>query len=144
MTLIEAVDFFKEKKGICSQAIFTMYNDKLNLGNVDHDTCMKISSAFCGGNAYTGNICGALMILGLKYGVSDTENASMKEEMKAVSMSQKLLEEFKDMKGSIYCKDLINHELKTCEDIQKAFENKAFDNCPKFVENTSKILDQLL
>jgi hypothetical protein len=39
---------------------------------------------------------------------------------------------------------LINHDLKTIEDIQDAFESGAFDKCPKFIEDASKILDKFL
>ncbi|MHA2377388.1 MAG: C-GCAxxG-C-C family protein [Candidatus Thorarchaeota archaeon] len=63
---------FQEQKGHCSQAIFAAYGEQLGLGKVDFDTCMKIASAFSGGIALTGNVCGALtgalMALGLKYG----------------------------------------------------------------------------
>jgi C_GCAxxG_C_C family probable redox protein len=148
MTSEEAIDFFKEKKGSCSQAIFAAYNEKLNLGKIDYDTCMKIASPFCGGIANTGNICGtlngALMILGLKYGVSTTDEISMEEGMKVIKISQQLLDEFKEINGSILCKDLLNHSLKTNADIQHALESGAFDKCPKYVEDTSKILDKLL
>jgi len=148
MSSEEAMKYFQEKKGSCSQAILTAFNDKLKLANIDNDTCMKIASAFCGGVANTGNICGALngalMVLGLKYGISATEATSMEEGMKVIGISQQLLDEFKEMNGSVFCKDLINHDLKTPEDIQHAFETGAFDKCPKFVEDTSTILDKLL
>lgn len=64
--------YFLEKKVSCSQAIFAAYGERLSLGKVDYDTCLKIASAFSGGIAQTGNVCGALtgalMALGLKYG----------------------------------------------------------------------------
>lgn len=146
MSSEEAMKYFEEKKGSCSQAVLTMFNEKYNLGDIDHDTCMKIASAFCGGVANTGNICGALngalMVLGLKYGISDMD-ASMEEGMKVIDISQKLLDEFKKMNGSIMCKELIKHDLITPEDIQDAFETGAFEKCPKFVEDTSKILENL-
>lgn len=99
---------------------------------------MKITSAFGGGIAQTGNVCGALtgalMALGLKY-----DNAE-----KADEAAVKFLDEFKSLNGSIICRELINHDLMTDKDIKQAFARGSFDNCPKFVEDVTVILDRLL
>ncbi|MHA1934606.1 MAG: C-GCAxxG-C-C family protein [Candidatus Thorarchaeota archaeon] len=104
------------------------------------DTCMKIASAFSGGIALTGNVCGALtgalMALGLKYGGAEREE-------KVNEVAVELLNEFKALNGSIICRELINHDLITDEDVKQAFKNGAFDNCPKFVQDVTKILDKL-
>ena len=143
-----AIKYFVEKKASCSQAVFSAYGEQLSLGKVDHDTCMKIASAFCGGIANMGNVCGALtgalMALGLKYGVSAMEEATMEEGMKIIEISQKLLNEFKSLNGSIICRELINNDLVTDEDIKQAFKKGAFNNCPKYVEDTLVILEKLL
>ncbi len=129
---------FQEQKAHCAQAIFSAYGEQLSLGKVDSDTCMKIASAFSGGIARTGNVCGALtgalMALGLKY--DDAE--------KADEAAVKLLDEFKSLNRSIICRELINHDLITDEDIKQAFAKGSFDNCPKFVEDVTVILDRLL
>ena len=131
----------EERKGSCSQAIFASYGEHLGLGKVDFDTCMKIASAFSGGIAATGNVCGALtgalMALGLKYG-------SDPDPFKINVVSRKILDEFELLNGTTICRELINHDLLTQEDLKKAFETGAFDNCPKYVEDVTKILDKLL
>ena len=131
----------EERKGSCSQAIFATYGEHLGLGKVDFDTCMKIASAFSGGIAATGNVCGALtgalMALGLKYG-------SDPDPFKINVVSRKILDEFELLNGTTICRELINHDLLTQEDLKKAFETGAFDNCPKYVEDVTKILDKLL
>ena len=138
-----AMKYFLEKKGSCSQIIFATYNEQLGLGKVDYDTCMKIASAFCGGIANTGNVCGALngalMALGLKYG-----GATMEEGMKVIEVAGKLLNEFKSLNGSIICKELIKHDLITDEDIKQASEKGCFNNCPKYVEDVSMMVEKLL
>ncbi|TFH09504.1 MAG: C_GCAxxG_C_C family protein, partial [Candidatus Thorarchaeota archaeon] len=127
--------------GSCSQAIFATYGEHLGLGKVDFDTAMKIASAFSGGIAGTGNVCGALtgalMALGLKYG-SDAN------PLKINVVSRKLLDEFKSINGTTICRELINHDLLTDEDVQQAFKTGAFANCPKYVEDVGKILDKML
>ena len=131
----------EEQKGSCSQAIFATYGEHLGLGKVDHDTAMKIASAFSGGIAGTGNICGALtgalMALGLKYG-------SDGDPFKINIVSKKLLDEFESLNGTTICRELINHDLLTQEDIKKAFETGAFKNCGKYVEDVGKILDKMI
>ncbi len=138
-----ALKYFQEKKGSCSQVIFTTYSEQLGLGKVDYDTCMKIASAFSGGIARTGNVCGALtgalMALGHKYG-----GATREEVEKVNEVAGKILDEFKSLNGSIICRELINHDLITDEDVQQAFKNGSFNNCPKFVEDVSMMLEKLL
>lgn len=137
----KATKVMEERRGSCSQAIFATYGEHLGLGKVDFDTCMKIASAFSGGIAGTGNVCGALtgalMALGLKYG-------SDQDPFKINVVSRKALDEFELLNGTTICRELINHDLLTQEDVKKAFETGAFDNCPKYVEDVTKILDKLL
>ncbi|MHA1994425.1 MAG: C-GCAxxG-C-C family protein [Candidatus Hodarchaeales archaeon] len=132
------------KKGYnCSQAIFATYGERPGLGKVDYDTCLKISSAFGGGIAQTGNICGALtgalMVIGLKY-----SGAKGKDQEKVNEVAGKLLNEFKSLNGSIICRELIKHDLVTEKDVEHAFKTGSFDNCPKFVEDVSMMLEKLM
>ncbi len=129
---------FREQKAHCAQAIFAAYGEQLSEGKVDFDTGMKIAAAFSGGISRTGNVCGALtgalMAIGLKYSTAE----------KADEVAGYLLNEFKSINGTIICRELIKHDLLTDEDIKHAFAIGAFDNCPKFVEDVTKILDKLL
>ncbi|MHA2046688.1 MAG: C-GCAxxG-C-C family protein [Candidatus Thorarchaeota archaeon] len=134
-----AKEIFQTQKGHCAQAIFAAYGEQPGLEKVDFDTCMKISSAFSGGIARTGNVCGALtgalMALGLKYG-DDAEKAN--------AVAVKLLNEFTSLHGSTICRELIDHDLITDDDVKQAFATGAFDNCSKYVEDVTKILDECL
>ena len=136
--LEKAKRIFGEQKAHCAQAIFAAYGEQLDLGKVDFDTCMKIASAFSGGIARTGNVCGAitgaLMVLGLRYGDVEKSNG----------IAVNLFDEFKSLNGSIICRELINHDLITDKDLKQAFKNGSFDNCPKFVEDVAMILEKQL
>lgn len=77
------------------------------------------------------------MALGLRYGGSPME-------AKVNEAATKLLDEFKARNGSVICRDLIKQDLLTDADVKRAFETGAFRNCPKYVEDVSKILDDLL
>ena len=74
------------------------------------------------------------MAIGLKYN----------DVNKANEVGVQLLDEFKSLNGSIICRNLIKHDLVTEDDLKQAFESGAFDNCPKFVEDVTVILDNLL
>lgn len=130
----------QEQKVHCAQAALTAHGEELGLGKVDYDTLMKISSAFSGGIARQGNVCGAvtgaLMALGLKYGGPDST--------KIDEVAVKFLEEFESLNGTIICRELINHNLVTDADVQKAFKTGAFKDCPKFVEDAVVLLEKLL
>jgi C_GCAxxG_C_C family probable redox protein len=132
-----------EKNGNCAQAVFATYVEQMGLGNIDHETCLKIASAFGGGITQTGNVCGALtgaiMAIGLKYGGIRRE-----DQVKANEVAGILLNKFKSLNGSIICRELINHDLISDEDVKLAFENDSFNNCAKFVEDASTILEKLL
>jgi C_GCAxxG_C_C family probable redox protein len=136
----KAKKIMDERKGHCAQAIFATFGEHLGKEKVDYDTCMKISSAFSGGIAGTGNVCGAvtgaLMALGLKYGEGDSSKVN--------EVATKLFDEFISQHGSIICRELINHDLITDEEVKHAFEINAFKNCPKYVEDVSLILEKLL
>jgi C_GCAxxG_C_C family probable redox protein len=133
----KAKTMMQERKGHCAQAVFTTFGERLG---VDYDTCMKIASAFSGGIVRTGNVCGALngalMALGLKYGGQDSTKVN--------EVASKFLDDFKSLNGSIICRELINHDLITDEDVNQAFKTEAFDNCPKFVEDAATLLEKLL
>jgi C_GCAxxG_C_C family probable redox protein len=124
----------------CSQAIFATYGEQLG---IDYDTCLKIASAFGGGLAGTGYICGALtgasMVLGLKH-----RGIKGEDPLKINKATQKLFDEFESLNGSIICRELISHDLLTDENVQQAFKMSAFKNCPKFVKDSAQILEKLL
>lgn len=136
----KAKKIMEERKGHCAQAIFTTFGEYLGKGKLEFETCMQIASAFSGGIAHTGNVCGAvtgaLMALGLKYGEGDSSKVN--------EVATKLFEEFKSLNGSIICRELINHDLITDADVKHAFETGAFKDCPKYVEDVSLILEKLI
>jgi C_GCAxxG_C_C family probable redox protein len=136
----KAKKIMDERRGHCAQSIFATYGEHISSGKVDFDTCMKISSAFSGGTAQTGNVCGALngalMALGLKYGGQDSNEVN--------KIAIKFLNDFEKINGSIICRELINHDLITDEDVKHAFKTGAFNKCQKYVEDAAMLLDKLI
>lgn len=121
----------------CAQSIFAAYS---SIFGVDEKTALKIASAFGGGIARMGNICGAvsgaLMVIGLKFGP---------DKEQAYSVARKFVEEFKAANGSILCKELLGYDISTEEGLQKARQEKVFKSvCPRYLKDSSQILEELL
>lgn len=137
-----AVSCFKTEFN-CSQAIFSTYGPKFG---IDRDSCLKIAEVFGGGMAYMGNVCGAVtgafMVIGLNYGRKRCNNEQAKE--KAYNAAIQFVEKFKIQNCSILCNELINFDLSTPEKRLLAKEKSIFDKCPKFVQDSAKILKEII
>jgi C_GCAxxG_C_C family probable redox protein len=126
----------------CSQAVFSVYGQDLG---IDRETCLKIASMFGGGIDGTGNVCGAvtgaLMAVGLKH--HDVKTKDYKNQ-KSRGITRDFIQQFNKRNGTIICRDLIDHDLYTAEDIEQAFKTDAFKNCPKYVRDAAEILEKIL
>lgn len=133
------------RKGFsCSQAIFSTFSERYGL---DRDIALRIASAFGGGIARNGKTCGAVtgafMVLGLKYGNMKITNNKKKE--KTYDLVNAFIDKFKALHGTITCKKLINCDISTLEGRNLALEKNVFiDICPKLVQNSAEILEQML
>jgi C_GCAxxG_C_C family probable redox protein len=141
--LEKAVDCFN--KGFnCAQAVLSAFAG--NLG-IDENQSLKVSSAFGGGICRMGDTCGAvtggLMVIGLKYGMTDVSDAAAKE--KTYSEAGKFIGEFKKLHGSVMCRDLLGYDLSKPEEV-KAYKEKnpGPSLCPDYVGDAAAILENLL
>lgn len=104
----KAAELF-EKGCSCSQAVLLAYAEELG---VDRDTAMKISVALGGGVGRMRETCGAVtgmaLVAGLKYGNTDPSDSAGKT--KALLTAKDLAEKFREMNGSIVCKELLGLE----------------------------------
>ena len=90
----------------CSQAVVGAFSDILS---VDEDDLLKIASSFGGGMGRMGEVCGALtgafMVVGLLQGYGKPIERELKE--KYYQRIADLAERFRQEKGSILCRDLL-------------------------------------
>lgn len=103
----------------CAQSVLTAYSD---LFPGHENTVIDITTGFGGGIGRLQETCGAVtgstMIIGL-YNSLKTKDLIIKNEQ-TVSNIQEFTFEFKQIHGTILCKDLINCDLNTTEG-QKCF-----------------------
>lgn len=97
----KAKELFKQGYN-CSQAVLGVFCEELGL---DFDTAMKISCSFGGGMGRMREVCGTVsgmfMAAGLAYTTSENDKAAQ------YKIVQELAQRFKDMNGSIICRDLL-------------------------------------
>lgn len=107
----------------------------------------NIACGFGVGMGYIGETCGAvtgaLMLSGLKYGKVDVEDNGAKD--KPYDFVQEFTKRFKAINSSVKCKDLLGFDLSIPEDLDTVKEKQLFRIlCPKFVRDSSEIIEELL
>jgi C_GCAxxG_C_C family probable redox protein len=128
----------------CSQAVCLAFAEDFG---IDRETALKLSCAFGGGMAHSGNTCGAatgaLMVIGMKYGRTRLDDMVAKE--KTYEVTNAFMTEFLRRNHSLNCTDLIGHNLSDLNALALARERKLFHTkCPTFVRDAGEILQKIL
>jgi C_GCAxxG_C_C family probable redox protein len=126
---------------VCSQAVLTSFAEEFGL---PEDVAFKVASAFGGGMARQGEVCGAvsgaLMTLGLRFGTTNPDHDETVREV-----SQAFLERFRTENGSLRCRELLGHQLTTPEGLEAARESGAFRSvCPALVAFATQTTEALI
>lgn len=127
----------------CSQAVLTAFASDFAL---DEELALKIGTSF-GGGARNGELCGAvsgaLLVLGLKYGHHDASDSAQKSRAYAIAVEY--TRRFKEMNGSIVCRDLLGRDLSNPKEAAVIKEQNLFRTvCPKVIESAVKVLEGIL
>ena len=133
------------KKGFnCSQAVLSVFAPQMGL---NLEKSLKIATAFGGGMARLGETCGvvtgALMVIGLKHGMVNSEEKTAK--INTYKIANEFIKEFESRNNSIVCKKLIDCDLSTPEGLEEAKKNEVFKMiCPLLVKDSVEILEEIL
>lgn len=127
----------------CAQTVLAHFADDLDL---EEETALMISSAFGGGIAGTGSVCGcvtgALMALGMKYGFTEPD-AIGKNIMN--SKNNEFLAGFKERCGAVNCRELLGLDVSIPEQAAQVAETGVIQaRCPGFVTAACDILEDML
>ncbi|MBR6581791.1 MAG: C_GCAxxG_C_C family protein [Ruminococcus sp.] len=127
----------------CSQAVLTAFAADFGL---DEKLALMLGTQF-GGGARNGEMCGAvsgaLMVLGLKYGHFESENSEQKS--RAYSIATEYTKRFKELNGSIVCRDLLGYDLTNPDDMACIKEQNLFKTvCPKMIKSAVEVLESIL
>ncbi len=137
-----AVDYYGRTFN-CSQGVFTTYAIE---HGIDEKLALKLATNF-GGGARKGEMCGAvsgaLMVLGLLYGHSESEDPDTKA--RAYAMSEEYMNRFIRRNGSVVCRELLGYDLSKPEEKVVILEKDLFRTfCPDMIRSAVEILDELI
>ena len=139
-----AVDTYRNTEFNCAQSVLSEFAPRLGM---DVETAMKVSCGLGSGMGRTGNMCGALsggmLVLGLRYGMTDPDSAEDKE--RTYEKVAELHDKIKALHGFSNCTDLMGVDIGTQEGLQEA-KDKDLSNkvCAKIVGDVARILEELL
>jgi C_GCAxxG_C_C family probable redox protein len=128
----------------CAQAVLGAFAADFGL---DQDTAMRLASPFGGGMGRTAGTCGAvsgaLMVLGLKHGMSRPEDTQAKE--RAYALAAELIRRFEDRRGTVVCRELLGRDISTPDGLAGARQEGLFaSTCPVFVRTAAELVAALL
>lgn len=128
----------------CAQAVFAAFAPEIGM---PEETALKVATSFgggIGGRGYTcGAVTGALMVLGLQYGRTTVEDEAARNTTYAkIDTFEKL---FRDRFAEIECSKLIGCDMGNPAERAAAKEAGLLkERCPEFVEESARIVEQLL
>ncbi len=137
----KALSYFQDRFH-CSQSVLAAYAEEIGF---TEQQALKI--AYClNSGMRKGEVCGActgaLLVLGMKYGQWQKEDAVSRTQ--ANQKTVEFLEKFKLNNGSYICNELLGCDISTTEGVKYAMEHNCFaDICPKMVASAVKILEDM-
>lgn len=119
-----------------------MFSERFGL---ERQHALRLASGFGGGIGCGGDICGAvsgaIMALGLKYGIAEPAKAAKAEMYR---LTRVLEDAFRRRAGSIFCRDLLGFDLSTPEGQEKMKAPGSFDCCNDYVRIAAEIAEEML
>jgi C_GCAxxG_C_C family probable redox protein len=96
----------------CSEAVLLAVCQEMG---IESELVPRIATAFAGGMARSGEVCGAvsgaLMAIGIKHGRSDLGQPGDQ----AIRLSGEVMHAFRDEMGTLLCRELTGYDLATAE-----------------------------
>ena len=90
-----------------------------------------------------GAVSGALMVLGLLYGHSESDDLDTKT--KAYAITEEYMNRFIKKNGSVVCRDLLGYDLSKPEEKAVILEKNLFRTvCPNMIRSAVKLLDEMM
>ena len=128
----------------CAQSVACTFAEDLG---ADRALTLRTATGFGGGMGHSSNTCGALsgavIALGLAFGMKDTGDQPAKD--RTYALVAEAVRRFREKTGSVACTDLLGFDLGVPEQLQKVRElGLTKQKCPAFVKAAAEIVEQLL
>jgi len=131
----------------CAQSVLATFSQDYGLGE---EAALKISTGFGSGMGRLCEVCGALtgafMVIGLKHGrvISDGTKYGPNTET-TYGLVAEVSRRFKDRNKSIYCRELIGHDLSIPEEREKARQAGLFaTTCSKCIQDAVELVEDVV
>ena len=141
-----AADFHERGYG-CAQSVLASYANEYGLSE---ELALRLSTGVGSGMGRLCEVCGALtgafMVIGLKYGkVFTNGNRYGNETETTYRLVMELARKFEQRNGSIYCHDLIGHDLNDPVEREKVVAAGLFKTtCGKCIRDAVELLEETL
>jgi len=143
----ELASKYHERGFGCAQAVLAAFSEDFGLSE---EAALRISTGFGSGMGRLCEVCGALtgafMVIGLKHGkvISDGTKYGTNTET-TYRLVAEVAEKFRERNRSIYCRELIGHDLSIPEELEKVREQGLFTStCGKCIRDSVEVLEELL
>jgi C_GCAxxG_C_C family probable redox protein len=127
----------------CSQSVFCAFLEETGL---DEKTAFQLSSGFGGGLRHgdaCGAVCGAVMVLGNKYGKYLDDDLESKE--KTYQMVEEFHRRFLEKNKYLCCRELLGCDITTEEGHQYAEDNELFEKvCANLIKSAAEIVKEMI
>jgi C_GCAxxG_C_C family probable redox protein len=125
----------------CAESVLAAVAEQLHLKS---SLIPKVATGFGAGMGRQGSICGAVagavMALGLKYGRLHPGQSRQPTYRRVQALCHKFEQKF----GSVYCRDLIGHDISSSKALARAMKSGVFaTRCPEFVAEAVRLYFKL-
>jgi C_GCAxxG_C_C family probable redox protein len=131
----------------CAQAVLATYAGDFGL---EEGLALRLATGFGSGMGRMCEVCGALtgafMVIGMKYGKENSDGTRYGSETETTyRLVANLASKFKEMNGSIYCRELIGYNLMDPTERAKVVEMGLFKTtCRKCILDAVDLLEETL
>jgi hypothetical protein len=88
-------------------------------------------------------VTGAFMVIGLKHAMTDAKDSVPSGEANRLVLE--FTKRFKELHGSICCKELLGHDISTPEGLEAIMKDSLFTKkCPVVVRDAAALVEDLL
>jgi C_GCAxxG_C_C family probable redox protein len=137
---VRSVELFKSGF-FCAESVLLAIAESQGIRS---DLIPRIATGFCSGISRTGGICGAVSgaIMGINLGAG--RNSPVESIELSYTLTQKLINRFEELYGSVNCRQLIGCDLDT-EAGQRVFlENHLMERCMQYAGDATSLAISLI
>lgn len=126
----------------CAQSVLSVFCERYGLYR---KTALKIACGL-GGGVRSGEVCGAVsgavLVIGLKYGQSESEDADAKKNCN--QKTEEFVQAFRAKYGDITCRGILGCDISTPDGREKAGQGNLFNTvCAEKVGQAADLLEEL-